>query len=188
MAASFCSNHPHASLFHCSFSLPSLTPSVLRHSRKCYWLTEPGQWEWAGSQHWLEISSFNWITRKGVWAEWGDSHYHRGTQWEKDRTAISWKYPNSTTSSNQRCRSNPFTMSIEYRAVHTSLRPCIWTTRRVFWPMAAPCRCCHCVFVCSTVLTVLFNKRLKLHLWMRLALFYYFTTSFQLQRIPPAHN
>lgn len=27
-------------------------------------LTEPGLWEWADSQHWLEISSSNWISRR----------------------------------------------------------------------------------------------------------------------------
>lgn len=28
-------------------------------------LTEPGLWEWAGSQRWPEISSSNWISRRG---------------------------------------------------------------------------------------------------------------------------
>ncbi len=28
-------------------------------------LMEPGLWEWAGSQHWPEISSSNWISRRG---------------------------------------------------------------------------------------------------------------------------
>ncbi|KAG7226909.1 hypothetical protein INR49_022204, partial [Caranx melampygus] len=28
-------------------------------------LTEPGLWEWADSQHWPEISSSNWISRRG---------------------------------------------------------------------------------------------------------------------------
>lgn len=66
MAASFpcfsLLSRPSAVCFLLTFSSCAQTlPEVL--------LTEPGLWEWAGSQHWPEISSSNWITRRG------GSHY-----------------------------------------------------------------------------------------------------------------
>lgn len=59
-------------------------------------LTEPGLWEWADSQHWLEISSSNWISRRG------GSHYpYMEVGNEKNTPAISQYSLNSTTSSHQ---------------------------------------------------------------------------------------
>lgn len=61
-------------------------------------LTEPGLWEWADSQHWLEISSSNWISRR----RGGGSHYpYMEVGNEKNTPAVS-RYPlNSATISNQ---------------------------------------------------------------------------------------
>lgn len=51
-------------------------------------LTEPGLWEWAGSQHWPEISSSNWISRRG------GSHYpYTEVGSEKNIAAVSWNFP-----------------------------------------------------------------------------------------------
>lgn len=51
-------SRPSAVCFLLTFSSCAQTlPEVL--------LTEPGLWEWAGSQHWPEISSSNWISRRG---------------------------------------------------------------------------------------------------------------------------
>lgn len=59
-------------------------------------LTEPGLWEWADSQHWLEISSSNWISRRG------GSHYpYMEVGNEKNTPTVSQYSLNSTTSSNQ---------------------------------------------------------------------------------------
>lgn len=62
-------------------------------------LTEPGLWEWADSQHWLEISSSNWISRRG------GSHYpYMEVGNEKNTPAFSQYSLNGTTSSSQMCR------------------------------------------------------------------------------------
>lgn len=62
-------------------------------------LTEPGLWEWAGSQHWPEISSFNWISRRG-----GSYYPYTEVGSEKNTPAVSWNSSNGTTSSNHMCR------------------------------------------------------------------------------------
>lgn len=62
-------------------------------------LTEPGLWEWAGSQHWPEISSFNWISRRG-----GSYYPYTEVGSEKNTPAVSWNSSNGTTSSSHMCR------------------------------------------------------------------------------------